>query len=171
MKVLNLQCSHQHVFEGWFASEDDFQSQLSRGLVECPLCADKSVQKLPSAPRLNLGGRQDPDASAKQSPSSSTAVNAEEGTPARNMTAVTGMPAGASQAQQAAFLQALRQVLANTEDVGTRFADEARRMHYGEQEARSIRGQTSVREAVELLEEGIEVMPLPLPAAVKETLQ
>lgn len=171
MKVLNLQCSHQHVFEGWFASEDDFQSQLSRGLVECPLCADKSVQKLPSAPRLNLGGRQDPDASAKQSPSPSTAVNAQEGAAGRNMAAVAGMPAGAGQAQQAAFLQALRHVLANTEDVGTRFADEARRMHYGEQEARSIRGQTSVREAVELLEEGIEVMPLPLPAAVKETLQ
>lgn len=171
MKVLNLQCSHQHAFEGWFASEDDFQSQLSRGLVECPLCADKSVQKLPSAPRLNLGGRQDPDAGAKQSPSSSTAVNAEEGTTARNMTTATGMPAGANQAQQAAFLQALRHVIANTEDVGTRFADEARRMHYGEQEARSIRGQASMRETVELLEEGIEVVPLPLPAAVKETLQ
>ena len=81
------------------------------------------------------------------------------------------MPAGASQAEQAAFLKALRHVVANTEDVGSRFADEARRMHYGEQEARSIRGQTSVREAVELMEEGIDVMPLPLPAAIKETLQ
>jgi len=171
MKVLNLQCSHQHSFEGWFASEDDFQSQLSRGLVECPLCADKSVQKLPSAPRLNLGGRQDRDVSAQQSSTSTAVANAQESPGARNVAAVTGMPAGASEAQQAAFLQALRHVLANTEDVGTRFADEARRMHYGEQEARSIRGQTSVREAVELLEEGIEVMPLPLPAAVKETLQ
>lgn len=168
MKVLNLQCSHQHSFEGWFASEDDFQSQLSRGLVECPLCADKSVQKLPSAPRLNLGARQDAEEKPLQP---TTAVNAQDGAAARGMTAVAGMPAGAGQAQQAAFLQALRHVLANTEDVGTRFADEARRMHYGEQEARSIRGQTSVREAVELLEEGIEVMPLPLPAAVKETLQ
>jgi len=167
MKVLNLQCSHQHSFEGWFASEDDFQSQLSRGLVECPMCADKSVQKLPSAPRLNLGGRQSPEASAKQSQSSPATVNAESN-PA---TASTGMPAGANQVQQAAFLQALRHVIANTEDVGTRFADEARRMHYGEQEARNIRGQASVRETVELLEEGIEVVPLPLPAAVKETLQ
>lgn len=162
MKVLNLQCSQQHSFEGWFASEDDFQNQLSRGLVECPLCADKSVQKLPSAPRLNLGARQDAEEKPLQP---ATAVNAQDGAAARGMTAVAG------QAQQVAFLQALRHVLANTEDVGTRFADEARRMHYGEQEARSIRGQTSVREAVELLEEGIEVMPLPLPAAVKETLQ
>jgi hypothetical protein len=169
MKVLNLQCSHQHSFEGWFASEDDVQAQLSRGLVECPMCADKSVQKLPSAPRLNLGGRQNPDVSG--TPPSSTAVKTEEGAATRSLTAVAGTPSGASQAQQAAFLQAVRHVLANTEDVGTRFADEARRMHYGEQEARSIRGQTSVREAAELLEEGIDVMPLPLPAALKETLQ
>ena len=61
--------------------------------------------------------------------------------------------------------------MATTEDMGTRFADEARRMHYGEVEARSIRGQASAREAVELLEEGIEVIPLPMLAAVKETLQ
>jgi len=171
MKVLNLQCSHLHSFEGWFASEDDFQGQLSCGLVECPLCADKSVQKLPSAPRLNLSGRLERDASAKQPPTSKAVANAQESPGTRDVTAVAGMQAGASDAQQAAFLQALRHVLANTEDVGTRFADEARRMHYGEQEARSIRGQTSVREAVELLEEGIEVVPLPLPAAVKETLQ
>ncbi len=74
-------------------------------------------------------------------------------------------------AAQAAFLNALRQVMATTEDMGTRFAEEARRMHYGEVEARSIRGQASAREAVELLEEGIEVIPLPMLAAVKETLQ
>jgi hypothetical protein len=172
MKVLNLQCSHQHSFEGWFASEDDFQSQLSRGLVECPMCADKGVKKLPSAPRLNLSGLQRTEASTKPSHPSPAVENAQEGAAApANVAAVTGMPAGASQVQQAAFLQALRHVMANTEDVGTRFADEARRMHYGEQEARSIRGQTTVREAVELLEEGIEVIPLPLPAAVKETLQ
>lgn len=169
MKVLNLQCSHQHSFEGWFASEDDFQTQLSRGLVECPMCADKSVQKLPSAPRLNLGGHQGPDAPGKNSHASPMSVSNDESAAARKLPAVAGMPA--SRAEQAAFLQALRHVVANTEDVGTRFADEARRMHYGEQEARSIRGQTSVREAVELMEEGIDVMPLPLPAAIKETLQ
>jgi hypothetical protein len=58
MKVLNLQCSHRHGFEGWFGSEDDFQDQLSRGLVECPFCGDVGVAKLPSAPRLNLGAQQ-----------------------------------------------------------------------------------------------------------------
>ena len=64
-----------------------------------------------------------------------------------------------------------KHVESNSEDVGPRFAEEARRMHYGDAEARSIRGQASPREAVELLEEGIDVMPLPMPAALKETLQ
>ncbi len=54
MKVLDLQCAQHHVFEGWFGSEDDFQSQLTRGLVTCPLCGDPSVTKKLSAPRLNL---------------------------------------------------------------------------------------------------------------------
>ena len=65
----------------------------------------------------------------------------------------------------------MRYLVAHTEDVGDRFADRARAMHYGDIEPRNIRGQTSAREAVELLEEGIEVMPLPMPAALKETLQ
>ena len=76
-----------------------------------------------------------------------------------------------SLAQQAAFLNAVRHVLANTEDVGDRFANQARAMHYGDAEPRSIRGQTTQREAVELIEEGIDVMALPMPAALKETLQ
>jgi hypothetical protein len=84
---------------------------------------------------------------------------------------VMGMPDGISPAEQAAFLKALRHLVATTEDVGDRFAIEARRMHYGEIEARSIRGQTGAREAVELLEEGIDIMPLPLLPGVKETLQ
>ena len=168
MKVLNLQCAHQHSFEGWFASEDDFQSQLSRGLVECPMCADKAVQKMPSAPRLNLGAQAArPD--AVNAPEEANAGD-NASAPATVGNAVAVQP-GQNQAQQAAFLKALRHVMANTEDVGERFADEARAMHYGDTEARNIRGQASPQETVELLEEGIDVMPLPLPAALKETLQ
>ncbi|MES2398953.1 MAG: DUF1178 family protein [Pseudomonadota bacterium] len=167
MKVLNLQCAQQHSFEGWFGSEDDFQSQLSRGLVECPMCADKAVQKMPSAPRLNLGGY-------SATPAVSSAVS-DSAPAAPESTALAPAQAEANNvmnpAAQAAFLKALRHVVANTEDVGERFADEARRMHYGDTEARNIRGQASMKETVELLEEGIEVMPLPMPAAVKETLQ
>ena len=180
MKVLNLQCAQQHSFEGWFASEDDFQSQLSRELVECPMCESKSIEKMPSAPRLNFGAQQ-PRVTASDSSSDSSAAsdsNSNSNRPvgagiASSSTAIALTPAPSESVTtgQADFLKALRQLVANTEDVGRRFADEARRMHYGDIEARSIRGQASPREAVELLEEGIEVMPLPMPAALKETLQ
>lgn len=164
MKVLNLQCAHQHSFEGWFASEEDFRDQLSRGLIECPMCANKSVQKLPSAPRLNLGGHASHDSSgqgSQRASSSDLAVSPEKGVKTPNPVAMM-VPPERSYAEQAEFLKALRHVLNRTEDVGSRFAEEARRMHYGELEARNIRGQTSVREAAELMDEGIEIMPLPL---------
>ena len=169
MKVLNLQCAQQHSFEGWFGSEDDFQSQLARGLIECPMCADKAVQKMPSAPRLNLGAH----AVRPEAVSAPDQTEAGGGAPQAPATSSHAVAVQADQhhAQQGAFLKALRHVLANTEDVGKRFADEARAMHYGDAEARNIRGQASPQETVELLEEGIAVMPLPLPAALKETLQ
>ncbi|MCM5678376.1 DUF1178 family protein [Schlegelella sp. S2-27] len=147
MKVLNLQCRHGHGFEGWFSSEDDYRSQHARGLVECPLCADTEVSKLPSAPRLNLSGAKDAPAEAKP------------------------VAAGSSGSMQALWLQALRHVIENTEDVGERFVEEARRMHYGESDARNIRGQATREETEALQEEGIEVMPLPLLPALKEPVQ
>ena len=178
MKVLNLQCGQRHSFEGWFGSEEDFQVQLQRGLVECPMCADRTVVKMPSAPRLNFGalaptgpsaGPEQASAAASASPvaavsdsDSSTALSTVTPPPTQN---------GPSLEQQAAFLNAVRHVLANTENVGDRFANQARAMHYGDAEPRSIRGQATQREAVELIEEGIDVMALPMPAALKETLQ
>jgi hypothetical protein len=149
MKVLNLQCSHSHSFEGWFASEDDFQGQLTRGLVECPLCGDTAVSKMLSAPRLNLGAA----APASASASAQDVVSVPE------------------PALQAAWLKLVRHVMANTDDVGERFAEEARRIHYGEAEQRGIRGQASPEETEELIEEGIGVLPLPIPKAFKGPLQ
>lgn len=156
MKVLNLQCAHQHGFEGWFASEDDFTNQLSRGLVSCPMCGDAQIQKMLSAPRLNLrAGRDDKPTAAP----AEGAGSVELGLPA------PGTPL------QAQLLRAMRQVLAQTEDVGDRFADQARAMHHGDIDQRNIRGRTSPEVAMELIEEGIEVMPLPSMPALKETLQ
>lgn len=175
MKVLNLQCAHRHSFEGWFASEDDFQSQLARGLVECPMCTDKGIQKMPSAPRLNLGGHETASSASHHSgqqlsaPASTSALASQQNAAASGLAAATDGQAGTSLSEHAAFFKALRQLVANTEDVGDRFAHEARAMHYGDSEARSIRGRASLREAVELLQEGIDV--LPLPAQLKETLQ
>lgn len=179
MKVLNLQCSRQHSFEGWFASEEDFRAQLARSLIECPLCSDKHIHKLPSAPRLNLGVSQteaevrngSPERTPAEMPSTASALTPPDTVQARGVAAVMDMPAGASLAEQAVFLRALRHLVARSEDVGERFSLEARRMHYGEIEPRSIRGQTTAREALELLDEGIDVMPLPELPGIKETLQ
>jgi hypothetical protein len=142
MKVLDLQCTHGHRFEGWFASANDFESQLSRKLVECPVCGATEINRMPSAPRLNLSG-------ATQGKSQ----------------------AAEPQQVQAQLMRALREVLAKTENVGERFAEEARRIHYNEAPARNIRGVTSPEDARALVEEGIEVMSLPVPAALKEPLQ
>ena len=145
MKVLNLQCSEHHTFEGWFASEDDFQDQLAGSLVECPLCGDAAVTKMLSAPRLNLGSGKEPQRT--------DVVSAPDAT------------------VQAAWMKMVRHVMANTQDVGTRFPEEARRIHYGEAEERGIRGQASAEETQALMDEGIGVLPLPIPKALKETLQ
>jgi hypothetical protein len=152
MKVLNLQCAHQHPFEGWFGSEDDYTSQLERGLVTCPLCGDTTITKKLSAPRLNLGHGQAP---AGQSPR-------------QDVVATTGDPA---LALQAAWLGMARRILANTDDVGERFAEEARKIHYGEVEHRGIRGKATAAETEALAEEGIEVMQLALPEGLKGPLQ
>lgn len=157
MKVLDLQCRHGHVFEGWFASEDDFQGQRTRGLVQCPMCADDHIDKRLSAPRLNLGARE-PAAPAKAEAGAAVPVAVD---------AAGGLPP----AVQAAWLALSRKIVAHTEDVGARFADEARRMHHGETSERAIRGQATPDETLQLLEEGIPVLPLALPVAAKETLQ
>jgi hypothetical protein len=148
MKVLNLRCAHGHLFEGWFASDDDFVSQNGRGLVECPMCADKVVTRMPTAPRLNL---------------SSTAAKEPPVAPAQ--------AADPEAQQQAAWLSAVRHMMASTEDVGARFAEEARRIHYGESEHRGIRGQATSDEREALRDEGIETFALPVPAALKGPLQ
>ena len=158
MKVLDLRCSHGHGFEGWFASNEAFETQLAAGLVECPVCADTRIVKLLSAPRLNLGNAKPPAEAAAASSSASPAP-------------ATKAQAPAEQSPQARWMRAVREVLAKTEDVGDRFADEARRMHYGEAEERGIRGQATREQTEALLEEGIPVMALPIPAALKETLQ
>jgi hypothetical protein len=152
MKVLNLRCLHHHVFEGWFASEDDFQSQSDRGLIECPLCGDKTVAKLPSAPRLNVSGAREP---AVVQPSTEPAPG--EGAQAMTL--------------QSMWMRAVQHVMATTVDVGDKFAEEARRIHYGEAEERGIRGKASAEDAQALQDEGIEVMALPVPVAAKGRLQ
>jgi hypothetical protein len=146
MKVLDLRCANGHGFEGWFGSEEDFLDQNGRGLVECPMCADHVITRLPSAPRLNLSGAREPAAN-----------------PAKAEPAAADL--------QALWMQVVRHAIENTDDVGNRFAEEARRIHYGETDARGIRGVASLEERHALHEEGIEVLSLPIPPALKGPVQ
>ena len=147
MKGFNLSCDLDHTFEGWFASSGEFDRQLAAGLVECPVCGSRATGKMPSAPRLNLSGAQEPAA-------------VKEPVALPNETAMRAMLA-----------QMTRHIIANAEDVGERFAEEARRIHYEEAPRRSIRGVASKDEAAALEDEGIEVMPLPFSDAGKTPLQ
>lgn len=165
MKVLDLQCSHGHTFEGWFASEQDFVSQCARALVACPVCGDASVHKKLSAPRLNLSGAKPP-----VEPQDHQALGVAQ--PAGN--APVELPLLSPELQQAlhqAWVQVAKHVVATTDDVGDRFAEEARRIHYGETEERGIRGQATPDEARELVEEGIALVALPIPEHLKKPLQ
>ena len=147
MKVLNLRCPHDHRFEGWFASEDDFASQDERGLVACPLCDDKAITRLPSAPRLNVSTQR---GDAPKPPAASEIAR----------TLVQGQ-----------WLRAMREVLNRTEDVGDRFPEEARRIHYGETKERGIRGLASSEDADALRDEGIEVVAMAVPEPLKGSVQ
>ena len=149
MKVLDLQCDHGHAFEGWFGSEEDFLAQCEKSMVQCPVCGDVSIVKKLSAPRLNLSG--------SRAPSDDTQQNQ--------------LSANADSVLAAAWFALARQVVANTTDVGNRFADEARKMHYQEADERAIRGTTTRDEALSLMEEGIDVVPFVLPEALKGPLQ
>ena len=144
MKVLDLRCGSDHRLEGWFASEEDFQSQEERGLVACPICADSHVSRLPSAPRLNVSNLREAPQPA---------------------------PVDPQVVRQTHFMRAVRHLIERTEDVGARFPEEARRIHYGEVAERGIRGQATPEAADALREEGIEVFSLPVPLAAKGPVQ
>ena len=193
MKVWDLQCSQGHSFEGWFGSQEDYDAQQARGLLTCPLCNDTAITKLLSAPRLNLGygaadgeSASDNAAQAHRHPHGPAQAHAQAQAKAQNQTqtlsdtsfsAQTASPANLPadvrglQQLQAAMLTMVRHVMAHTEDVGSQFAEEARKIHYGEKAERNIRGQATREETEALIEEGIEVVALPIPESLKGPLQ
>jgi hypothetical protein len=152
LKVFDLQCENGHLFEGWFGSHDDYDAQQARGLVGCPLCQNTSITKRLSAPRLNVGHFAEPVAAAE-----TQAI-----TPAQssNQVAVSNESAQLMQLQ-AAVMHQMREFVRKTENVGDRFADEARRIHEGESDERPIRGTATQQEREALAEEGIAVVALP----------
>lgn len=128
MIVFSLQCSREHRFEGWFKDAKAFESQRRARKVACPTCGDARVAKVPAAANLATGA----------------ARERAEGEAARR-----------AKALRAALVEVHRHVAATCEDVGPRFAEEARKIHYGETEARNIHGEATRDEAIELADEGV----------------
>ena len=141
MIVFNLTCSNDHRFEGWFASAADFERQQQATLLNCPLCGSTEVNKGLHAPHVSVGST--PRLPTRRQPTRDTSgqyVNIND--------EVTKL---------------VEHLIANTEDVGNEFPEEARKIHYQEAPERKIRGNASTEEVQELREEGIEVVALPVP--------
>jgi hypothetical protein len=145
MIVFDLICRPDgHVFEAWFGSSEDYDSQLERGMVQCPLCGAPDVEKAVMAPRVGAKGNQRlPGARATSD-------------------MVSSDPAGVKQ-MLAAMAAAQKKILEQSEYVGDRFADEARAIHVGEADLRPIHGRATPEQSESLVEEGIPVAPLPFP--------
>ena len=174
MKVYNLACPLDHRFEGWFASEEDCLAQQGNGMLACPICESTEITRMPSAPHIAKSGSNKEAVTSTELTVANSAVDSGgvSGAISGNVVALTGGDHSHLEAQvQAAFLKGMRELMGRSEDVGSSFAEVARKIHYKESPERSIRGQTTLDEAEALREEGIEVMAMPMMPAFKNTLQ
>ena len=135
MIKFTLHCEQAHDFEGWFRNNEDFETQQKRGFVECPVCGSNKVAKALMAPAVST---------ARKKESIALAINEQQ---------------KRALAQLKAMADSIR---ANAENVGDKFAEEARKIHFGEVEARGIYGEASPEEVRGLVEDGVEFMPLPV---------
>lgn len=158
MIVFDLACANGHRFEGWFASSEDFTQQQGRGLVACPQCDSIDVEKAPMAPAVPRKGNR----SVERNPSTPQAP------PVQGVSNAPMPPEVAKALAKLAEVQA--RALKDSTWVGKKFADDARAMHYGEQDAAPIHGEATPAEAQRLLDEGIEIAPLPFPVARPKAL-
>jgi hypothetical protein len=142
--VFDLGCENNHRFEGWFSSSDDFEKQLNRKLISCPFCSNGNVVRLPHATHIRSGAKPRPE------PAEATREN-REGQQYANV-------------GKDILAKLIEQIIEHTEDVGAAFPEEARKIHYQETPERRIRGTASQEEVEELVDEGIEVVPLPIPS-------
>ena len=131
----SLGCDHDHEFEGWFRNNEDFETQKKRGFVECPACGSHKVEKALMAPAVSTGRKKEKVA---------LAMNAQQ---------------QAAMAQLKALSEKMRE---NADYVGDKFAEEARKIHFGEADARGIYGEATPDEARGLAEDGVEFLPIPV---------
>ena len=141
MIVFDLGCENSHRFEGWFASGEDFERQIRRKLVTCPLCGNANVSRLPHASHIRTGDKE-------RAPSAESAAGKQQ----------------YANVGSEVLVKLVEHIMDNTEDVGPAFPEEARKIHYRESAERRIRGTASRDEVDALREEGIEVIALPIPA-------
>ena len=153
MIVFDLSCDQGHRFEGWFGSSEDFASQMDRGLVACPQCGSENISKAPMAPAVGKKGNQQP------MPRQQTAPDTKD----KGLSNAPLTPEVAQALEKLAKAQA--KALENSTWVGKDFVEQSRAMHYGERDHAAIHGEATVEEAKDLLEEGVQVAPLPLPVA------
>lgn len=151
MIVFDLKCQHHgHVFEAWFGSSADYEDQKARGLLACPVCGDAAVVKAVMAPAVGAKGNSRSDVAPRAQESGAAPVTN-----------------AADQAKMKALVEALAtaqsKALEDSTWVGRGFAEQARAMHYGEQDRSSIHGEVAPAEAKALIAEGVEVAPLPFP--------
>lgn len=143
MIVFDLKCAAGHVFEAWFGSSADYEDQRERTLIACPICGDSDIGKAVMAPNVAAKGNRQADVpAATDRPDAKTML--------------------------AALAQAQAKMLEGSNWVGMAFADRARAMHLGEEAVAPIHGQASVEEARALIDEGVQVAPLPLPVVPPE---
>jgi hypothetical protein len=180
LKVFDLQCEHGHLFEGWFGSHDDYNNQQARGLLTCPVCHSADIKKMLSAPRLNLShpmgsGQAVVPQQGTQQQGHNHAHNTSSHSPhhtnlSQDNTShqLATRPASAAAMTtpemikiQAQMMMRMREMVQATENVGVRFAEEARAIHEGDSPDRAIRGVTTFEERQALAADGIAVVALP----------
>jgi hypothetical protein len=154
MIVFDLSCHEGHRFEGWFGSSADYEHQRARGFLACPSCGSVEVSKAPMAPAVPAKGNARAEVLPPETP---------------RQVANTPMPPQVQQAL-AALAKVQAEALKNSTWVGDKFAEETRKMHYGERVEAPIHGQASLAEAKALIEEGVPVAPLPFPVAPPDKL-
>ena len=163
MIVFDLSCDDGHRFEGWFGSSGAFAEQQAAGQVVCPVCGSDEVAKAPMAPAVPAKAN-----SAARPSSDAGDPSAAPTSPATPMTS-GALPAKVEKAMKA-LAEAQAAALKDSTWVGDKFAEQSRSMHYGEADEKPIHGKASVKEAKELLDEGIAVSPLPFPVAEPDEL-
>jgi hypothetical protein len=155
MIVFDLSCTGGHRFEGWFGSSADYEDQRGRGLLACPSCGSADVNKAPMAPAVPAKGNARQEVLPPETP--------------QQQLANTPLPPKVQKAL-AALAKAQAEALKNSTWVGNKFADETRKMHYGERAEAPIHGHATLAEAKALIDEGVPVAPLPFPVAPPDKL-